>query len=115
MNFVPQTADNSPQRCLSMAVAINAALRGDLANIGRLVCPAGAVRVTVKDKRCRAGRLAVLIPLNAQAAALDWWLAEMTRNSMSFGFSAAPQGEARFGWALIGDGGTAGPETQEGA
>ena len=75
MNFVPQTADNSPQRCLSMAVAINAALRGDLANIGRLVCPSGAVRVTVKDKRCRAGRLAVLIPLNAQAAAPPWLMA----------------------------------------
>ena len=76
---------------------------------------AGAVQATVKDKRCRAGRLAVLIPLNAEAAALDWWLAEMTRNSMRFGFASAPQAEARFGWALIGDGGTAIPETQEGA
>lgn len=106
MNFLPQTADNSPQRCMAMAVAINAALRGDTANIGRLRCPAGAALVTVKDKRCRAGRLAVLIPLDPEAASLCWWLADMTRDSMTFGFAAAPAEDARFAWALVGDGST---------
>lgn len=103
-NFVPQTADNSPQRCFALAVAANAALRGDTANIGHLTCAAGESAVTVRDKRCRAGRLALLIPLDSVAAGLDWWLAEMTRDSMTFNFSAAPASDATFGWALIGDG-----------
>ena len=102
--FVPQTADNSPQRCLGLAVAVNAALRGDTANIGRLSCAAGASSVTVRDKRCRAGRLALLIPLNSVAAGLEWWLSDMTRDSMTFNFYPAPSAEAVFGWALIGDG-----------
>jgi hypothetical protein len=103
-NFVPQTADNSPQRCLQLGVAVNAALRGDTANIGRLVCAAGQDSVTIRDKRCRAGRLAVLIPLNSVAAGLDWWLDSMTRDEMTFKFTTAPSGQAVFGWALIGDG-----------
>jgi len=56
-NFVAQTPDNSPKRCLDLAVAVNATLRGDTANIGRLACAAGANSVTVRDKRCRAGQL----------------------------------------------------------
>ena len=103
-NFVPQTPDNSPKRCLDLAVAANAALRGDTANIGRLACAAGANSVTVRDKRCRAGRLALLIPLNSVAAGLEWWLADMTRDQMTFDFYPAPSAEAVFGWALIGDG-----------
>lgn len=59
-NFVPQTPDNSPKRGLDLAVAVNAALRGDTANIGRLTCAAGQNSVTVKDKRCRAERLLFL-------------------------------------------------------
>lgn len=103
-NFVPQTPDNSPKRCLDLAVAVNAALRGDTANTGRLTCAAGQNSVTVEDKRCRAGRLALLIPLDSVAAGLEWWLADMTRDSMTFGFYPAPSAEALFGWALIGDG-----------
>lgn len=103
-NFVPQRADSSPRHVLALAVAVNAALRGDTANIGRLVCPAGESRVTVRDRRCRAGRLALLIPQNAEAAGLHWWLSAMTRDSMTFGFSPAPGAEAVFGWALVGDG-----------
>lgn len=103
-NFVPQTTDNSPEQCRRLAVGLNAALRGDTANIGRLICAAGKTSVTVADKRCRAGRLALLIPLNSVAAGLDWWLDSVTRDEMTFKFTAAPSAEAMFGWALIGDG-----------
>jgi hypothetical protein len=103
-NFVPQTADNSKEQCRRLAVAVNAALRGDTANIGRLVCAAGQASVTVKDKRCRAGRLAILIPMNSVAAGLVWWVDSMTRDEMTFKFTTAPSGQAVFGWALIGDG-----------
>ena len=103
-NMVPQIADNSPEQCRRLAVGVNAALRGDTSNIGRLSCAAGRNSVTVRDERCRAGRLALLIPLNSVAAGLGWWLDSMTRDEMTFKFTAAPSAEALFGWALIGDG-----------
>lgn len=103
-NFVPQTADNSPEQCRRLAVAANAALRGDTANVGYASCAAGATSITVKDRRCRAGRLALLIPLNAAAASVNWWLDVMTRDSMTFRFDKAPGQPASFGYALIGDG-----------
>jgi hypothetical protein len=46
----------------------------------------------------------MLIPLNSVAAGLEWWLEDMTRDSMTFGFYPSPSAEALFGWALIGDG-----------
>ena len=107
-NFIPQTPDTSPQRGLALAAAVNAALRGDCANTGLLSVDAGATSATVQDARCRAGRLALLIPLNAQASALNWHLAGMTRGSMTFAFSPAPSADADFGWAIIGAGTTAG-------
>ena len=103
-NFVPQVSASTPAQMIALAVGVNAALRGDTANIGRVTCAAGATSVTVKDKRCRAGRLAILIPLDEAAAGAAWWLSEMTRDSMTFSFVTAP-GECSFGWALIGDGG----------
>lgn len=103
-NFVPHISEASPAQMLRLAVGVNSALRGDTANVGHVNCAAGATSVTVKDKRCRAGRLAILIPLDATAAGAVWWLSEMTRDSMTFSFASAP-GECAFGWALIGDGG----------
>lgn len=103
-NFVPQVPASTPAQMIALAVGVNAALRGDTANIGIVSCAAGATSVTVKDKRCRAGRLALLIPLDATAAGAVWWLSEMTRDSMTFSFATAP-GACSFGWALVGDGG----------
>lgn len=103
-NFVPQVPASTPAQMIALAVGVNAALRGDTANIGIVSCAAGTTSVTVKDKRCRDGRLALLIPLDATAAGAVWWLSEMTRDSMTFSFATAP-GACSFGWALVGDGG----------
>lgn len=102
-NFVPQVPASTPAQMLALAVGVNAALRGDTANIGRVSCAAGETSVTIQDSRCRAGRLAILIPLDEAAASAKWWLSEMTRDSMTFTFLTAP-GACSFGWALIGDG-----------
>lgn len=102
-NFVPQVPASTPAQMLALAVGVNAALRGDTANIGRVSCAAGATSVTVRDARCRAGRMAILIPLDANAAAASWWLSSMTQGSMTFSFKTAP-GACSFGWALVGDG-----------
>ncbi len=102
-NFVAQVTEATGKQMLALAVGVNAALRGDTANIGRVSCAAGATSVTVRDARCRAGRLALLIPLDESAAAASWWLSSMTQGSMTFRFKSAP-GACLFGWALVGDG-----------
>lgn len=101
--FVSELPEASPMQILALAVGVNSALQGETANTGVMDVAAGETQVTVRDMRCRAGRLAILIPLDAAASGVDWWLADMTRNSMTFEFSSAP-GACRFGWALIGDG-----------
>ena len=102
-NFVPQVPASTPAQMLSLAVGVNAALRGDTANTGRATCAAGETSLTIKDARCRAGRLALLVPLDQAAAQAVWWLSDMTRESMTFRFASAP-GECSFGWALVGGG-----------
>lgn len=102
--FVSQIAEATPAQMLSLAVGVNTALRSETANIGRVTAAAGTSSVTVQDPRCRAGRLAILIPLDATAAGVDWWLDDMTQDSMTFGFSGALGADAEFGFAFIGDG-----------
>lgn len=102
--FVSQIAEATPAQMLSLAVGVNKALRSETTNIGRLTAASGSSSVTVQDPRCRAGRLAMLIPLDATAAGVDWWLDDMTQESMTFGFGATLGGDAEFGFAFIGDG-----------
>lgn len=102
--FVSQIAEATPGQMLALAVGVNKALRSETANIGRVTAAVGASSVTIQDPRCRAGRLAMLIPLDATAAGVDWWLDDMTRDSMTFGFGAALGADAEFGFAFLGDG-----------
>lgn len=103
--FVPQVPTAAPAQMLALASAVNAALRGDTANVGLATCAAAESEITIRDERCRAGRLALLIPLDAAAASAVWWLSAMTQGSMTFRF-ASPPGECAFAWALLGDGGS---------
>ena len=102
--FVPQIAQATPAQMLQIATAVNKALRGECANVGRVTAASGASSVTIQDPRCRAGRLAMLIPLDATAAGVQWWLTAMTQGSMTFGFVTALGADAEFGFAFIGDG-----------
>ena len=106
--FVTQTGGTGNAQMLQIAAAVNKALRGETANTGTVTAAAGSVKVTIQDPRRRYGRLAILIPLNAAAAGVQWYLDVandgMTQGSMTFKFGAAPGADAEFGWALIGDG-----------
>lgn len=102
--FVAQISETTPAQMLALAAGVNKALRGETASTGSFSLAAGATSVTLTDPRCRAGRLALLIPLNAAAAGLQWWLSSMGQGSMAFSFSTAPAAAAQFGYALIGDG-----------
>ncbi len=103
-SFVPQIASSEPSQMLRLVAGVNGALRGETANTGRVAVASGSTSVAIQDSRCRAGRLAILIPLNAAAAGLSWHLSAMTRGSMTFTFLSAPSSAASFGWALLGDG-----------
>ena len=100
--FVSQVPTATPAQMLALA---SAALRGDTANVGLATCAAAESEITIRDERCRAGRLALLIPLDAAAASAVWWLSAMTQGSMTFRF-ASPPGACAFAWALLGDGGS---------
>ena len=102
--FVPQVPASTPAQMLALAAGVNKALRGETASTGRVTVGAGETSVTVSDPRCRAGRLAQLIPLDAAAAGLQWHLSGMTQGSMTFAFVAAPASDAEFGYVLLGDG-----------
>ena len=102
--FVAQISEASPAQMLSLATAVNKALRSETASIGRVVAFSGETELEIQDPRCRAGRLAILIPLDATAAGVAWWLKAMTQGSMTFGFSAALGADAEFGFAFLGDG-----------
>ena len=102
--FVSQINATTPAQMLALAVGVNKALRSETANIGRVTAASGSSSVTIQDPRCRAGRLAILIPLDATAAGVDWWLDDMTQDSMTFGFSATLGADAEFGFAFLGDG-----------
>ena len=104
--FVAQISEATPAQMLAIAAGVNKALRGETASIGRVVAFSGESELEIQDPRCRAGRLAMLIPLDATAAGVDWWLKDMTQGSMTFGFSSALGTDAEFGFAFIGDGNT---------
>ena len=102
--FVSQISDATPAQMLALATGVNKALRGETANIGRVVAFSGETELEIQDPRCRSGRLALLIPLNATAAGVAWWLKDMTQGSMTFEFGSALGADAEFGFAFIGDG-----------
>ena len=87
-----------------VAGAINAALHGETANIGRVTFEAGEDEKEIKDSRCRAGRLTLLIPLSANSAGVSWYLKEMSRGKMVFALSEAAEDDLDFGWVILGDG-----------
>ena len=102
--FVSQTSQATPGQMLALAAAVNKALRSETANIGSVKVAAGASSVTITDPRCRFGRLAVLIPLDANAAGVSWYLSNMQQDTMTFTFGGALGGAADFGFAFLGDG-----------
>ena len=104
MGFCTVTGEATPSHILEISQTANEALRGETYTLGEIEISDGVPSVTVKDARCGAGKLAVLVPLDSKAAAVSWWLSSMLNGEMTFTFSSAP-GACRFGWALLGAGG----------
>ena len=50
--FVPQVPTAAPAQMLALASAVNAALRGDTANVGMATCAATESEITIRDDRC---------------------------------------------------------------
>ena len=74
------------------------AIAGETLNTGTFT--AGAGDKTVRDPRCRAGRVAMLVPLNADAAGMTWFLSAMTRGTMTFTISGT--GTGSWAWLIFG-------------
>ncbi len=102
MKFVSQISGATPTQMLSLAAAVNKALRGECCNVGAVSVAAGATSATITDPRCAAGRTAMLLPLDANAAAANWYLSAMGKGSMTFTFTSAP-GAAAFNYIIFGE------------
>ena len=101
MAFCTVTGESTPLHIIEIAQTANEALRGETYTTGVVDVMEGETVVTVRDG---AGKLASLVPLDAKASAVSWWLSSMLNGEMTFTFSSAP-GACRFGWALLGAGG----------
>lgn len=88
----------TPGQMTALALAVNGAIAGETLNTGTFT--AGAGDKTVRDPRCRAGRVAMLVPLNADAAGMTWFLSSMTRGEMTF--TLAGSGTGSWAWLIFG-------------
>lgn len=88
----------TPEQMTALALAVNGAIAGETLNTGTFT--AGAGDKTVRDPRCRAGRVAMLVPLNADAAGMTWYLSSMTRGEMTFTFTGS--GTGSWVWLIFG-------------
>ena len=88
----------TPEQMTALALAVNGAIAGETLNTGTFT--AGAGDKTVRDPRCRAGRVAMLVPLNADAAGMTWFLSAMTRGTMTFTISGT--GTGSWEWLIFG-------------
>lgn len=88
----------TPEQMTALALAVNGAIAGETLNTGTFT--AGAGDKTVRDPRCRAGRVAMLVPLNADAAGMTWCLSSMTRGEMTF--TLAGSGAGSWAWLIFG-------------
>ena len=88
----------TPEQMTALALAVNGAIAGETLNTGMFQAAAG--KKTVQDPRCRAGRVAMLVPLNADAAEMTWYLSAMTKGAMSF--TIAGTGVGLWAWLIFG-------------
>ena len=88
----------TPEQMTALALAVNGAIAGETLNTGTF--SAGAGDKTVRDPRCRAGRVAMLVSLNADAAGMTWHLSAMTRGEMTF--TLAGSGTGSWAWLIFG-------------
>lgn len=88
----------TPEQMTALALAVNGAIAGETLNTGTFT--AGAGDKTVRDPRCRAGRVAMLVPLNADAAGMTWCFSSMTRGEMTF--TLAGSGTGSWAWLIFG-------------
>jgi hypothetical protein len=95
---VPIIHEATPEQMTALALAVNGALGGETLNSGTFTASAGTT--TIKDSRCRTGRVALLVPLNAAAAAMSWYLSAMKRGQMSFTITGS--GSGSWAWLIFG-------------
>jgi hypothetical protein len=99
-----QSRNLSGQEWGRTADTATAALRGETHNTGVFTLPAGSEEYGLFDPRMGAGRLVLLSPLDAGAAALGWWVDESTiiKGGVTIKFLSAPGSDCRFGYAVVG-------------
>ena len=99
--FCPVDIMDEKQHRRLIAEAANAALRGETHNTGRFTAPPG-VSFVLKSPRLGVGRLLLLMPRNASAAAARWFIDEVEKGSATINFTPPLTEAADFAFAVVG-------------
>lgn len=102
--FAPLTAHDAERHRQQIAVAANAALRGEISPVGKVSVSAGAASFTIVNEHMGAGKVVFLSPLDAAAAALRWWVDEAAtiKGRATIRLVSAPSGACSFNYVILG-------------
>lgn len=103
-SFAPLAGLNDAASHRRLAVAANAALRGESHNTGRFVAPAGSLSFLLRDERIGTEKVVTLSPLNKAAAILNWWMDEnsIKKGCVRVRFTDAAETDALFAYVVTG-------------
>jgi len=101
--FCPTDIMDEKQHRRLIAEAANAALRGETHNTGRFTAPPGSNYV-LRSPRLGVGRVLLLSPRNAPAAAAKWYVSEEEKGSVTINFTPPLTEAADFAFAVVGVG-----------
>lgn len=106
--FVPLTSADEALHRHQLAGAVNASLRGETANTGQFTVNVGVTEYTLWDARLGVGKVLLLSPANAAAAASRWYVREILKGTATIIVTEPPLSAALFSYAITGEGNTRG-------
>ena len=104
MNFAPTDSSNEKMHRRVLAMAANAALRGETHNTGSFRVPAGAAQYVLEDPRLNVDRVVALTALDSVAADLRPWIApaDLGKGRAVIRFSRPADADCGFDYIITG-------------
>jgi hypothetical protein len=99
MNEVPKIFADVQKHVRTLSDAVNLLIRGHGNYYGTLTIPMGNTLTTISDPRALRSAMPILIPLNASASGLAYYISDRRDGEFDI-TSAAPAADASFGYVL---------------
>lgn len=104
-SFVSLNNPDLVQYSRQLAAGVNAALRGELHVAGTITLPIGNTYVDLINPAVNRNKIVLLMPMNAHAARLDWYISDITKGSCRINTTSPALDDAVFNYVILGDGG----------